>query len=494
MGAQPSRYFGIRVVDSETGRGVPLVELETVNNLQFVTDSAGWAAFYEPGLMGREVFFHVHSHGYEFSKDRFGCAGTALTPVPGGKATLRIKRLNIAERLYRVTGEGIYRDSVLLGEPTPLAEPLGAGKVAGQDSVSAVQYRGKIYWFWGDTNRMAHPLGHFWMAGATSDLPGRGGLDPALGVNLHYFTDKDGFSRPMCRLGVERGPIWADAFAVVPDDGGRQRLVCHYVHVESLGKVLDHGLAIYSDEKDEFERLKELDLNDLWRFPQQAHPVRHRDGGVEYLYLGEVFPTVRVPARLSAFSDVNSYEAWTCLAEGSTSGDPKVDRDPHGELRWRWSRTARPMNTDTEQALIARGLIRPEEARFSPKDVDSGKLVKLHRGSVCWNAYRKRWVLIAGEAGGSSSYLGEIWYSEAPDITGPWRLAKKIVTHNQYSFYNSVQHPFFDQAGGRLIYFEGTYTTTFSGSKRPTPRYEYNQVMYRLDLADPRLRAAQLGP
>ena len=45
----------------------------------------------------------------------------------------------------------------------------------------------------------------------------------------------------------------------------------------------------------------------------------------------------------------------------------------------------------------------------------------------------------------------------------------------------------FDQDGGRIMYFEGTYTTTFSGNDDPTPRYDYNQVMYRLDLADHRL-------
>jgi len=45
----------------------------------------------------------------------------------------------------------------------------------------------------------------------------------------------------------------------------------------------------------------------------------------------------------------------------------------------------------------------------------------------------------------------------------------------------------FDQEGGRIIYFEGTYTATFSGNKDPTPRYDYNQVMYQLDLSDKRL-------
>jgi hypothetical protein len=37
-----------------------------------------------------------------------------------------------------------------------------------------------------------------------------------------------------------------------------------------------------------------------------------------------------------------------------------------------------------------------------------------------------------------------------------------------------------------VIYFEGTYTHDFSGNPETTPRYEYNQVMYRLDLGDVR--------
>jgi hypothetical protein len=48
-----------------------------------------------------------------------------------------------------------------------------------------------------------------------------------------------------------------------------------------------------------------------------------------------------------------------------------------------------------------------------------------------------------------------------------------------------VRHPFFDQAGGRIIYFEGTYTDTFSGKPVITPRYNYNQLMYRLSSAFP---------
>jgi len=152
LGAQP---FAIEVVDDQTGRGVPLVELTTTSGVNYVTDSAGLVAFDEPGLMDRRVFFSVKSHGYEFRKDGFGIGGGALEVKSGGSAQLKIKRLNIAERLYRVTGEGIYRDTVLLGREAPIKEPLLNAQVTGCDSVVNAAYRGKLYWFWGDTNQAA---------------------------------------------------------------------------------------------------------------------------------------------------------------------------------------------------------------------------------------------------------------------------------------------------------------------------------------------------
>src|SRR5262245_58580228 len=85
----------IRVTDAATGRGVPLAELETVNHLKFVTDNAGRVAFHEPGLMGREVFFTVRSHGYEMPKDGFGFAGARVTPRAGAAAEIKLTRRNV---------------------------------------------------------------------------------------------------------------------------------------------------------------------------------------------------------------------------------------------------------------------------------------------------------------------------------------------------------------------------------------------------------------
>jgi hypothetical protein len=99
--------------------------------------------------------------------------------------------------------------------------------------------------------------------------------------------------------------------------------------------------------------------------------------------------------------------------------------------------------------------------------------------------------MIAVQKDGKESHLGEVWYLEAKRIEGPWRKAVKVASHPKYSFYNPSHHAFFDQQGGRYIYFEGTYTETFSGNPVATPRYDYNQLMCRLDLDDPQLKAAQ---
>src|SRR5688500_16386929 len=88
MSANPRNdpYFKITVVDEATGRGVPLIELRTTNNLTYYTDSAGVVAFHEPGWMGQPVFFYVSGHGYEMPADGFGFRGQRLTTESGGSS------------------------------------------------------------------------------------------------------------------------------------------------------------------------------------------------------------------------------------------------------------------------------------------------------------------------------------------------------------------------------------------------------------------------
>src|SRR4029453_8604988 len=98
------KYFEIQIQDAGTGRGVPLVELVTVNKMRYVTDSAGGVGFFEPGLMGKALFFDINAQGYQVGKDGFGIAGARLKVEEGGSTVVKLRRLNIAERLYRCTG------------------------------------------------------------------------------------------------------------------------------------------------------------------------------------------------------------------------------------------------------------------------------------------------------------------------------------------------------------------------------------------------------
>jgi hypothetical protein len=413
-----SDYFVVRVTDEATGRGVPLIELKLTNDVKYYTDSAGVAAMEEPGLEKRTVFVEVSGHGYEFPDKTIMGRGVNLTVAAGARAEIKVRRTMIAERLYRLTGEGIYRDSVLAGLPVPIRDPmLGNGLVMGQDTNVGIPYGGKLFWIWGDT--IGPAFWNFSVTAATSELPGRGGLDPSVGIEYRYFSE-NGRTKAMLPL-KEKGLVWIEGMLTARDPSGKERLLATYTRQDGLKPPLECGVAIYEDAREVFEVWKRLPCQK--ESHQSSHPILYRDGDREYWYL---YPWLRVE---------NTWEAI---------GDPA-----------RWER---------------------RDVRLPPD---------LRRvSSVAWNEYRKAFVLLMER-------VGEVWYAEGPRPEGPYGKAVRIVQHNQYNFYNVVRHPFFDQEGGKVVYFEGTYTDAFSAAKAKTPRYNYNQVMYRLRLDDPRLAEAR---
>jgi hypothetical protein len=481
--AEPPRYFGIQVVDQATGRGVPLVELESIHQIRWITDSQGWVAIDEPDLMNRRVFFTVRSHGYEFPRDGFGYRGKTLLVEPGGRATLEITRRNLAERLYRVTGSGIYRDSVLLNQEAPIQHPLLNGDVVGCDSVMVEQFQGKLYWFWGDTNRPHYPIGgNFHITGATLPLPDDGQVQPDVGLDLDYITDHQSAIRPVANMPGD-GPTWISALTVLRDSAGNQQMLAGYVKIRNQLEAYRWGFVRWDEEAEQFEQLREFDEQPLLFLGPQTHSFTHAEGESEHVYFTNPLPLTRVPADPEAFVDPDRYEGYSCLKAGTRLDDGQLDRDASGRLRYGWKANTPPLTQEDQRSLVQQGLIQPEETRIALRDLDTGRPVRAHSGSVYWNTYRQRWVLITVELQGESSLLGEVWFAEADDITGPWTYARKVVTHDRYTFYNPKHHPYFDADEGRTIYFEGTYTHSFSGNPTTTPRYDYNQVMYRLDLA-----------
>ncbi|MBI4893124.1 MAG: hypothetical protein HY821_21045, partial [Acidobacteria bacterium] len=433
FGQSGAPFFRLRVVDRETGRGVPLARLETTSKVVAWTDSNGVAAWNEPGLMDRRVYFKVESPGYSMPGE-----GRTLEMRRGGEATIQLDRLQVAERLYRVTGQGIYRDSELTGFPVPDGvRALNAG-VMGQDTVRAAVYRGQVFWLWGDTDRPDGPLGNFNTTGAVSELAG---ADPSKAVELRYFTEGD-FVKPM--IPWTKRMTWMHSLMTLKDPAGRERLVSYYEVVKSLGVIEGAGLAVFDDEARAFTPLVEFPISP--KPPLEANAFAVRADGRDYYYFSGLQPGggVRVAANWDAVQRMGSYERLT-------------------ESGWR------PAGGGGGAKLTGY------------TDFETGKPLDVKCDGIAWNEFRKRWIAVL------QVMPGEVYYAEADSPAGPWAYATKVATHGRYTFYWPVIHPFFQRDGGREVYFEGTYTNTFSGNPVITPRYDYNQLMYRLRLDDERL-------
>ncbi len=452
--------FEIRVVDEATDKPVPMAVLDTVHGLRFITDSAGVAAFDEPGLMRRRVFFTVSSPGYVFPTDNFGFVGLPLDTVPGGMAEIKLTRQNIAERAWRVTGQGIYRDTALLGHDAPLPYPNLSGGVLEQTGTQVAFFNGKLWWLWSDTRRAAHPLDNVRGTVATSDLPDKGGLDPAQGVHLTYaVNDRD---EPQPALpGKEPGRIHYDGLVSVKDMMGAEHLLAHYEQLSDDGKRIEHGLVEWNTALKQFERAIVLSDDYLWQFPQ-GHAVPAPDE--QRVYFGSPYALVRVPATYEAIVTPSLYEALTW-------------DENKGEIRWQQSRP--PMTHDAEDRWMAKKLLKWSATRLQTTDVATDKEVLLRSGSIRWSAWRKLWLLIAADE------KGDVWYVESSKPDGPWHSAVRIATHGGKGFADARQIEWLDQEGGRVIHFLGTVLD------ESLTRYHGTQVMYRLNLDDARLRAAR---
>lgn len=431
----------IEVVEQGTGWPVPLVELRTTNQIRFVTDNAGLIAFDLPELMGRETWFDVIGHGYGAPKDGFGFRGFRLTPEPGKTIRVEVHRTNIARRLGRLTGAGIFAESQKLGRELDWKE----SGIVGCDSVQNAVHRGRLFWAWGDSLVARYPLGIYDMTSATTAVQPLESFQPPLRLKLDYFTDDKGSPRGVAKM-PGPGPTWVSGYVSLPDHKGTAHLCGSFIKVRNNLEAYEAGLCVWNDDTSQFELLrvfwkKSEDSPKAPSFPD-GHPSFVKDeGGKDWVFFGNPLPTLRCPA---------TFEAW----RNSSSWEP----------------------------------LKPQEQLASAAD---GSPVKPHSGSIAWNAFRKRWVTVFMQALGNPSAFGELWYAEAAAPTGPWGKAVKVVTHENYTFYNPRLHPEFTPSGSPILIFEGSYTREFADRPRPTPRYDYTQILYRLDLNDPALKPAQ---
>jgi hypothetical protein len=440
LALEAAEPFRIEVMERGSGWPVPLVELRTTHHVRFVSDNAGVIAFDLPELMHRETWFNIVGHGYEIPKDGFGMRGVRLKPEPGQKVRVVVNRTIIAKRLGRSTGAGLFAESQKLGQDLDWSE----SSIVGSDSVQNAVHRGKLFWAWGDTLVPNYPIGIFDMTSATSEVQPLSSFEPPLRLRLDYFRNTNGVPRGVAMM-PGSGPTWVTGYASLPDKTGEPHLVGTYRKIRNHLEVYQSGLCVWNDSKEAFEHLRVL-----WTKSEQGpeqppapdgHPAVWKDAkSKDWVLFGNPLPSLRCPATFEAWQDPATWESLT-----------------------------------------------PQSSLASAVD---GSQVKPHSGSIAWNSYRKRWVTVFMQTFGKPSAFGEVWYAEADAPTGPWGKAVKILTHQNYTFYNPRLHPEFTPEGSPILIFEGTYTEEFANHPEPTPRYNYNQILYRLDLNDRELAIA----
>ena len=267
---------------------------------------------------------------------------------------------------------------------------------------------------------------------------------------MTYWVGDEGFSRPMIPLPQAPGPIWVGGLFTMTD-AGRSHLFTRFTEINHDMSLAGDGLAEFDDDKAVFEPVCTYPKDHPLR--PEGHPFQVVNGGQRFLYFQPTvmgaFPLVRSLPDRAHLTDAASLEAFTCLAPGAryAGADTRLDRAPDGHLLWAWKKDTAALGEDQADALVSAGKMRPEERLTALRDIDTDQAVLSHGGSVFWNPYRKRWVMITTQTFGSPSFLGEVWFAEADTPVGPWLYAKRIATHGGYTFYNPTQHPFFDQEG-----------------------------------------------
>ena len=243
-----------------------------------------------------------------------------------------------------------------------------------------------------------------------------------------------------------KGPTWITGFISLPDSKGKPHLVGAYCKITPPLEAYEWSLAAWNEDARIFERLKVIWQKSEEK-PRPLLPEGHVNlwkdsSGKEWALFGNPFPRLKCPATFEQWQEPSTWEA-------------------------------------IEAPEVVKGWLGDREVKVTP-----------HSGSIAWLPDRGRWAAVFMEAFGKPSGFGEVWYCEADSPFGPWSRAVKVVSHDDYTFYNPRIHPGFSTGHANWVFFEGTYTREFSGNKNPTPRYDYNQMLYRLDLDDPRVKTA----
>lgn len=175
--------------------------------------------------------------------------------------------------------------------------------------------------------------------------------------------------------------VWVESLMLITDPTGTERLVATWARVGDDLEPVERGVAVFDDAAREFRPIAPMPAD---RKHRSSHPVRVIEGGRAWWYL---YPHHRVPDDWHAVQDPAAYESYTCSGPGLAPS-----------CTWR---PGAPFLEDPteERRAIAEGRLHPDAAHFALVDVETGRSMTSGTGSIAWNDYRGRWVMIAGSFG-----------------------------------------------------------------------------------------------
>ena len=449
----PPEYFGVRVVDSSSGRGIPAARVSVLHWLDQWSDSLGYVAFQEPALATpTQLFVTVESDNYDK-------LAVSLNASLGRSLSLQLRRQLPAERLYRVTGPGIFRDAVLLGAKLPPAAAAVAASdsdlshgIAGQDAMISAQFRDKIVLSFGDTRSASDGAGQTMTSNALAPTQAFSRERILDGLPLSYSLSPSGETRPSLPLHVSERSVCEFGMPFA-----RKGTNDSSVEIGALSAT-SRGLFVV------FTKRPRGNMGPSW-----ADCTTCCWGIARYDIDTRVYrPQVLFPLKSPMFGRVTASQSLVTTEDG-------VERI--------YFTVQKPIVRVAVSAIA--NLSAFEEVAVASPFTDQD----INRAAVTHVASAGLFVMIAE---GREPRMGDILAATAKSLAGPWsslcRIASSNLTHN--ALYNPSIHTTINGSSGAEIIWSATLSdgyTTNSVHKQDgltVPRYNYEVIMHRVRLDD----------
>jgi len=357
------------------------------------------------------------------------------------------------------------------------------------------KFKGNLFWTFGDTAcprsaRQDNCDGTgMHTVGAVSCIPGEEegeverktscrASDPP---NLTYFTENASIAltqalsgggvwpspKPMAPFAPLGENTWVAALSVIHRGTPHEALYANYVKNpgDGNGPITVQGMARWNESSSKFDQVSIWPLNSTISL-NGAHTVEKISPKDQLTLGGYILYSngVRVPATEEALSQYSAFERV-----------PPAAPAPQGV-----------------------------SASKGPGDSPARPASQYDQlgANVNWNAWTGRYITVGVTSAGAP---GDVFVAFSNELNGPWRNGTSVASHqnSNSSCYNPLHLTHFDLEGGRIIHIACTFTAMWSsGPNAPNvwttclvglaggkgcapvvPRYEYNNIVYRVDLA-----------